>query len=371
MPLNSVKLFRKSLSYLLILIIVLLSDSCVCLKNAGQSSESEGNFPSLNDEPFLNGFSVYFTQPDNSSSGTFRGGPDLDLVKCIDGAKVSVDVALLKLNLWSVRDALIDANRRGISVRVVIDSDHMDEKEIQELTETGIPVLGDQRERLMHHKFVVVDRNDVWTGSMNLTLSDVYRNNNNLIHITSPDLAKNFTTEFEEMFIANRFGDESLANTPYPIVYVNGVRIENCFSPDDDCGSWIVSLIDNAQKSIYFLTFSFTSDEIANAMIRGAKRGVLISGVFDKSQYHQNQGTEFDKLDAAGLDVRLSENEHSMHHKVIIIDSRIVITGSYNFTYSAENWNDENLLIIYSPEIAGLYQEEYQKIYRLTNKKKP
>jgi len=365
----NISIYWKLQFNIVTLILIILSTSCNSLLNFGQTSESAGNLSSISDELYSIGFSVYFSRPDSPSSGTLRGGPDMELVKAIEAARVSVDVAVLKFNLWSLRDALIDAHRRGISVRMVIDSDYIDEDEIRELIEAGIPVLGDRREGLMHHKFVIVDRKEVWTGSMNFTISDAYRNNNNLIRIISPDLAENYTTEFDEMFIYDRFGDNSLADTPFPIVYVDGVRIDNCFSPDDRCESRLVNLVDSAQQSINFLIFSFTSDNLANGMLRQSERGVSVSGVFDKSQYFMNRGTEFAKLKAEGLNVQLDENAYSMHHKVIIIDSQVVATGSYNFSYSAENLNDENLLLIYSPEIAMLYQEEYQRIYAPINEK--
>jgi phosphatidylserine/phosphatidylglycerophosphate/cardiolipin synthase-like enzyme len=76
-----------------------------------------------------------------------------------------------------------------------------------------------------------------------------------------------------------------------------------------------------------------------------------------------NQGTEYDVFQQYGLDVRLDGNGGQMHHKVIIIDRSIVITGSYNFSASAETRNDENLVIIHSPVIAGYYLDEFQRVY--------
>ena len=80
-------------------------------------------------------------------------------------------MAIHFLDLWSIRDALIDAHRRGVAVRLVTESDNMHVPEIQEVREAGIPVLGDRREGRMHNKFVVIDRQEVWTGSLNLFIS--------------------------------------------------------------------------------------------------------------------------------------------------------------------------------------------------------
>jgi phosphatidylserine/phosphatidylglycerophosphate/cardiolipin synthase-like enzyme len=70
----------------------------------------------------------------------------------------------------------------------------------------------------------------------------------------------------------------------------------------------------------------------------------------------------------AGMDVRLDGNPRLMHHKVILVDQQIVITGSYNFSYNAEHNNDENTLIIHSPDIAAEYMAEFQEIYDLSQR---
>ncbi len=116
------------------------------------------------------------------------------------------------------------------------------------------------------------------------------------------------------------------------------------------------------------MAYSFTSDALAEALIERAEAGVIVAGVFDNDQYHSNLGTEFDTLSTAGVDVRLDGNPRLMHHKVIIIDEQIVITGSYNFSNNAEYKNDENTLIIHNKDIAAEYLAEYQQIYRIAQR---
>jgi phosphatidylserine/phosphatidylglycerophosphate/cardiolipin synthase-like enzyme len=166
------------------------------------------------------------------------------------------------------------------------------------------------------------------------------------------------------MFEENLFGMDSGATAPYPPLTINGNQVEIYFSPDNGVTKQIVDLVGRAQDSIYFLAYSFTSDDIGAAIIRRAQEGVRVAGVMDADQVLSNQGTEYDKFMQAGLDVRKDGNEGLMHHKVIIIDQRIVITGSYNFTNSAETQNDENVVIIFSPVIAAKYLEEFQKVYK-------
>jgi phosphatidylserine/phosphatidylglycerophosphate/cardiolipin synthase-like enzyme len=323
-------------------------------------------FPSTNDPTKQNNDSwlqIYFTDPAATTATNYEGGPDQPLAQAIASARLSVDVAAYSLNLWSIRDALIHAHRRGVIVRAVMESDNMDESEVQDLKDAGIPVIGDQHEGLMHDKFVVIDQNEVWTGSMNFTVGGTYRDNNNLIRIHSAEAAKDYSNEFEEMFTRKRFGPEGKADTPFPDLTIDGTQVEILFSPDDSVAKRLLELINGAQESINFMAYTFTSDEIGAALRDKAQAGIPVVGVMDSGQI-SSDGTEYNYFIEAGMDVRLDGNERGLlHHKVLIVDQEIVITGSYNFTASAENNNDENVVILHDRSAAQKYQEEFQRIY--------
>jgi len=308
-------------------------------------------------------FELYFTDPVNPAAKQITGGPDGPLVAAIDSAHLSVDAAIYSLSLHSVRDALIHAFRRGVQVQVVMESDNMDSSASQSLKDAGLPMLGDRREGLMHNKFVVIDRSDVWTGSMNFTNEGAYADNNNLMHVHSEKVAEDYEAEFNEMFVDDKFGSTANAVTPNPRVTVDGTPMDIYFSPDDHVQAALVDLLDNAQKSIYFLAYSFTADPLGEAIRQRAAAGVKVSGVMEAEQVASNVGSEYDAFRAAGLDVHLDGNRGQMHHKVMIIDGQIVVMGSYNFTASAEKTNDENLIVIYNPGIAGQYLKEFQRVY--------
>ena len=319
-------------------------------------------------DPLPEWFSVYFTEPGSPGSLAKRGGPDAVLAEAIRAARLSVDAAIYDLNLWSIRNALLAAHQRGLSVRIVVESDNLDQPEIQSLSAAGIEVLGDRRESLMHNKFILIDRIEVWTGSMNFTLNGAYENNNNLIRLRSESLAENYLVEFEEMFVDDRFGPGSPANTPHPDLEIEGNRVETFFSPEDETGARLLELLRDARQSIRFMVYSFTSDPIAEAMIERARAGVSVAGVLDEGQSNQNTGAEYERLLSGGVDVRLDGNPDNMHHKVIIIDEKIVVTGSYNLSANAEKRNDENTLILHDPEIAALYLSEFEHVFQLAKK---
>ncbi len=346
-------------------LLVLILIACACVPG---TSLEKTVIPVLPTGAVQEWYTVYFTDPNSPGASSYRGGPDESLAAVIDQARLSVDIAIYDLNLWSVRDALISAHRRGVEVRMVTDSDNMDEQEVQELKEAGIEVLGDRQEGLMHDKFVIIDRSEVWVGSMNFTTGGGYMDNNNLIRLRSSKLAEDYTHEFEQMFVDDHFGTKKSTGTPNPTMTVNGSLLEVYFSPEDGTLEHILTAVNAAHESIYFLAYSFTSDELADALTERANSGVTVSGVFDEDQYHSDAGTEFDTLKNAGIDVRLDGNPRLMHHKVIIIDQQVVITGSYNFSNNAEHNNDENTLIIHNQDIASQFVTEFQQIFDIAQR---
>ena len=307
-------------------------------------------------------FELYFTNPVSPLSLQGTGGVDGPIVDAIDAARLSVDVAAYSLSLNSVRNALIRAHERGATVRVVMESTNMDRSDPQRLIEAGIPVIGDNRDGLMHDKFIILDKSEVWLGSMNFTDGGAYDDNNNLMRIHSTKMAENYTKEFEEMFLDNQFGEDVAPETPHPTITIDDTRIDVYFSPDDGVLAALVPVLESAQESIYFLAYSFTSNQLGEIVRQKAEAELTVAGVMDDEQVRSNQGTEFDPFRQADLDVRIDGIDGLMHHKVFIIDEKIVVFGSYNFSQSAEQRNDENLLIIYDPVIAEQFVLEFRRV---------
>ena len=214
--------------------------------------------------------------------------------------------------------------------------------------------------RYLHNKFLVVDNIAVWTGSWNFTDGDTYRLNNNAIQVQSPELAQNYTVEFEKMFVQHTFGPNKAAGVPYPVT-INGVQVENYFAAEDDVADHIVEHLQQAQQSIHFLAFSFTDDLIGDAVTERAKAGVEVAGVFENTG-SETKFSEYGRMKQAGLDVLQDGDPYVMHHKVFVIDGREVLFGSYNFSANADKDNDENLLIIDDPQLAAAFEAEFQQV---------
>jgi phosphatidylserine/phosphatidylglycerophosphate/cardiolipin synthase-like enzyme len=200
-------------------------------------------------------------------------------------------------------------------------------------------------------------------GSANYTTSGFYEENNSLVRIRSRQIAENYLEEFNEMFNRDYFGPDILAQTPNPIVTVDGIVVETYFSPDDGVGKRILELLKGAKSSIYFLAFSFTTDDFAEVLVSKARQGLAVAGVMDEGQISSNTGGEYERFKEANLSVFIDGNPSNMHHKVFIIDESIVIFGSYNFSASAERRNDENVLIVFDPEFAAQFRAEFERVY--------
>jgi len=137
-------------------------------------------------------------------------------------------------------------------------------------------------------------------------------------------------------------------------------QIQVYFSPNGGCTDAIIKALDQAKSNILVQAYSFTSAPIAKAVVDAHKRGVEIKVILDKSQRTEKYSSA-DFLAHAGVPVSIDARHKIAHNKVMIIDSKTIITGSFNFTKSAEEGNAENLLIIYSPELAAKYIENWKK----------
>jgi len=133
------------------------------------------------------------------------------------------------------------------------------------------------------------------------------------------------------------------------------------FSPRGGCENQIIYWISRANSSIHILIYSFTLDSIGNALIEAYSRSVEVKIVFEKSQI--GQGSEYQRLHSNDIEVRNDTNPDFMHDKTMIVDGKVVLTGSFNWSSNAEDSNNENLIVIISPSVAGTYENEFDKIW--------
>lgn len=329
-------------------------------------------------------FEVLFTTPGEPGAA---GRLDERLVAAIDATRRTLDVAIYDLELDTVAEALVRAQRRGVRVRLVTEADNAGNAAVQRVRAAGVPVVTDNGRAFMHHKFAVFDGEMVLTGSWNFAPRETFQYNNNVAFIRSRALAAAFTEEFETMFVQRRFGAAKPKRPPpAPVTLAGsapegggGITVQALFAPAMDVPGPVIARIRAARESIAFLAFAFTHDGIGMAMVERARAGVRVRGVVESLQSDRPEG-ELGRLRSAGLTaeqgagqpaptcqngpgVLTDGNTGLMHHKVIIIDGRTVIFGSFNFTRNAAEDNDENLLIVDSPAIAAHFLDEFCRVY--------
>jgi|YelNatPaOPRAMG01_1025707.scaffolds.fasta_scaffold130729_2 phosphatidylserine/phosphatidylglycerophosphate/cardiolipin synthase-like enzyme len=145
------------------------------------------------------------------------------------------------------------------------------------------------------------------------------------------------------------------------IAHGGGPSYEVYFSPRGGCEARLLYWLSRANSSIHVMIYSFTLNSVGDALISAHRRGIDVRVVMEREEV--GRGSEYERLKGAGVPVRLDTNPALMHNKVAIIDGSIVITGSFNWTASAESRNNENMIIIRSAEVAALYEGEFQRIW--------
>jgi hypothetical protein len=139
------------------------------------------------------------------------------------------------------------------------------------------------------------------------------------------------------------------------------------FTPPAGAASGLIKQIDGAKKSIKVMAYGFTATNLAEALVRAKRRGVDVGLIQDEKSAQNNRET-LPILLAAGIEVR-SDGKHAIqHNKVMLIDDDIVITGSYNFTKSAESRNAENIMIVRSSYAAKRYADNWKSHWEHSEK---
>ncbi len=142
-------------------------------------------------------------------------------------------------------------------------------------------------------------------------------------------------------------------------IILNDAPAKVYFSPDGGASKGIRREIDRATREILVQAYLFTSKPLRSALLKAQKRGVNVEVILDKKIQKEQKYITAKVLKSGGITVWLDGRHENAHNKVMIIDREVIITGSYNFTYSAESKNAENILIIRSQDLAGLYTDNF------------
>jgi len=314
----------------------------------------------------------------------------------IAGAQESIDLALYSFSgatADSVVKWLTAAHRRGIAIRVIADSASVhSSSQFHSLTaNAAIPAIinsfgGNAKvaSNIHHNKFIVFDgRGDdaanawVLTGSWNLTDQQTTTDYQNAVYLQDLALARAFETEFDQEWGSTgdlpdarfaRFSTNKRDITPRTFS-IGGSIVHLCFSPNRGAFSGINDLLQQAKRQILFSLLVCTRQDLAATMIAQHQKGIDIHGVVNNT----DKSEQTPALRAAGIDALdyVGPTSILLHDKYAIIDAGTglgaVITGSYNWSLSAEQLNNENCLIIENDALAKLYYQDWLARYHENN----
>lgn len=326
---------------------------------------------------------IYFNNPvDHSvSSGTpakYLNQAFADtLIAFIGRAKNTLDIAIYNIdNDNLVISAINAAFSNGVAVRVIANEGMLQSN--YDAIQVG---PGNKKQSpsgidygIMHNKFIVIDANEsnpnlpfVLTGSTNFTNNQLKTDRNNIVIIQDQALARAYTMEFDEMWNGD-FGPDKLNNTPH-LFNIGGREVELYFSPSDGVEDKIKQTISNADEQIYFAIMVWTRFNIAYDIESRIDAGVFAAGILNDTSGFGN--LPYNVLIGKMQNTLFVDNQSGvMHHKYLLVDALsaqsdpLVLTGSHNWSNSANTRNDENTLIIHDEDITNQYYQEWVRRYR-------
>lgn len=287
-----------------------------------------------------------------------------DILNNINKAQKTIDIAIYGYSrVNAIEEALNNAINRGVKVRLVYDLDSKGNN-IYPDTHKILSIIknnkndGNSKEakNIMHNKFYIFDDEILITGSANLSHTDMSGfNSNSAILIKSPQIAKIYKKEFEQMY-NGRFHSQKISNNNHKFS-ISGINIDVYFSPQDkSITNAILPLIKNAKEYIYIPTFVLTEKRVTEELIKAKLRGVDVKIILDALNASIRH-SKHKELREGGILVKTENYAGKMHSKSIIIDDKYTIIGSMNFSNSGENRNDENIIILDDSNIAKYYKE--------------
>ncbi len=290
------------------------------------------------------------------------------VVELIEGAQTSVDVAQFTFSRREIEAALVAAHERGVAVRVAMDSGQDQEGSLsRRLAEAGLDVRfvkGRTHEGsyagLQHAKFMIVDGTTLLTGSDNWSSTGTSINEENTIVVraqsTSDALLSGFQCHYEAMW-----SDD-------PDAAVGCSNDEAAFTPGTAAMRGLRDAIRNAQSSIDVLMHHLTFDDLVKELAKAAERGVRVRVIVNAADREAHTtGHAWERLFAAGGQIRFKQSNEAayqlMHHKLAIIDGRILMNGSGNWSGSAFFNNYENYVRYEDPRVTEPFVSLYARLW--------
>lgn len=134
------------------------------------------------------------------------------------------------------------------------------------------------------------------------------------------------------------------------------------FSPGTACLDCIVRLVARARHSVDICVFTITDDRVSRPIIEAHDRGVAVRIITDDDKSY-DRGSDIERFERAGIQVRVDGSEAHMHHKFAVFDRRTLVTGSYNWTRSAAEYNRENIIVSDDPRLVSPFLDSFESLW--------
>lgn len=141
------------------------------------------------------------------------------------------------------------------------------------------------------------------------------------------------------------------------------IETEVWFSPGSECRAALIGHLQSCRSRMEICVFTIADDTITEAILDAHMRGVTVRVISDDDKQHDS-GSDIERLRGAGVGIALDDSDAHMHHKFAIFDGRWLLNGSFNWTRSASQVNEENLVVTNDPEQLREFSEQFEALWR-------
>lgn len=334
----------------------------------------------------------YFNHPVNTSvssgvNANYNNAFKDTLIGYINRSKYTLDFCVYNYSYYSgdglnaIATAVNNAYSRGVVIRWIYNGSSSNSG--LALLNTNIKTLASPTGSgygICHNKFVVIDANSanaadafVWTGSFNFSQQQNDADYNNVIIFQDKPFAQTFLSQFNQMWggvgstpnlILSKFGTYKTPNASSNFT-INGTPVQVYFSPTDNATSQLQNAISTANYELFFGIYTFTDNNVATAIKNKILSGVMSKGIEDSfSQSYTPYNTLSPTMNT---NLKVYTGSAIYHNKMLLVDplhpssDPIICTGSYNWSSSGTNSNDENMVVVHDAIVSNQYYQSFCK----------